>query len=38
LGYTPSNIQQQGYHKIRVQLNHPEYMVRSRPGYYSQDY
>jgi VWFA-related protein len=38
LGYTPSNIQQQGYHKIRVQLNHPEYTVRSRPGYYSQDY
>lgn len=38
LGYTPSNIQQQGYHKIRVELNKPEYTVRSRPGYYSTDY
>ncbi len=37
LGYTPSNIQQQGYHKIRVELNHSEFMVRSRPGYYSTD-
>jgi VWFA-related protein len=38
LGYTPSNIQVQGYHKIRVELNRSEYTVRSRPGYYSLDY
>jgi VWFA-related protein len=38
LGYTPSNIQEQGYHKIRVELNRSEYTVRSRPGYYSMDY
>ena len=38
LGYTPSNIKEQGYHKIRVELNRPEYVVRSRPGYYSLDY
>jgi VWFA-related protein len=38
LGYTPSNIKEQGYHKIRVALNRPEYTVRSRPGYYSLDY
>lgn len=39
LGYTPSNIQEQGYHKIRVELNKSatEYTVRSRPGYYSTD-
>ena len=38
LSYTPSNIHEQGYHKIRVLLNHPELTVRSRPGYYSMDY
>jgi VWFA-related protein len=37
LSYSPSNIQEQGYHKIRVELNHPEFTVRSRPGYYSVD-
>jgi VWFA-related protein len=38
LSYTPSNIQEQGYHKIRVELNRTDYTVRSRPGYYSMDY
>jgi VWFA-related protein len=38
LSYTPSNIQEQGYHKIRVEMNRPEFTVRSRPGYYSMDY
>jgi VWFA-related protein len=38
LTYAPSNIQEQGYHKIRVEMNRPEYTVRSRPGYYSTDY
>jgi len=37
LTYTPSNIQEQGYHKIRVEINRPELTVRSRPGYYSTD-
>ena len=37
LSYSPSNIQEQGYHKIRVELARPEYTVRSRPGYYSMD-
>jgi len=32
LTYAPSNIQEQGYHKIRVEMNRPEYTVRSRPG------
>lgn len=38
LTYAPSNIQEQGYHKIRVELKQSEYTVRSRPGYYSMDY
>lgn len=37
LTYAPSNIQEQGYHKIRVEMNRPEFTVRSRPGYYSTD-
>jgi len=37
LSYTPSNIQEQGYHKIRVEMDRPEFTVRSRPGYYSTD-
>jgi VWFA-related protein len=37
LSYSPSNIQEQGYHKIRVELNRKELTVRSRPGYYSMD-
>ena len=38
LSYTPSNIQEQGYHRIRVEISRPEFTVRSRPGYYSMDY
>jgi len=38
LSYTPSNIHEQGYHTIRVELHRPELAVRSRPGYYSIDY
>jgi len=37
LSYTPSNIEEGGYHSIRVELNRPELTVRSRPGYYSMD-
>ena len=37
ISYTPSNISEQGYHKIRVDLKRPELTVRSRPGYYSMD-
>jgi len=38
LSYSPSNIHEQGYHKIRVELDRAELTVRSRPGYYSIDY
>ncbi len=37
LSYAPSNLEESGYHKIRVQLNRPELVVRSRPGYYSME-
>lgn len=37
LSYTPPNVSESGYHKIRVQLSRPELMVRSRPGYYSME-
>ena len=37
LSYTPSNIHDQGYHRIRVELERTELTVRSRPGYYSMD-
>ena len=37
LSYTPSNVSDSGYHKIRVQLSRPELAVRSRPGYYSME-
>jgi len=37
LSYVPSNIHDQGYHKIRVQLDRTELTVRTRPGYYSID-
>ena len=37
LSYTPSNIDDTGYHKIRVDLSRPELTVRSRPGYYTVD-
>ncbi len=35
LSYSPSNIADTGYHKIRVDLSRPELTVRSRPGYYT---
>jgi len=38
ISYTPTNIHDQGYHRIRVELDRPELSVRSRPGYYSIDY
>jgi len=37
LSYTPTNIHDQGYHKIRVEISQSELTVRSRPGYYSID-
>jgi VWFA-related protein len=37
LSYSPSNLQEPGYHKIRVELGRTEFTVRSRPGYYSMD-
>jgi VWFA-related protein len=37
LSYSPSNLQEGGYHKIRVDLNKTGLMVRSRPGYWSMD-
>jgi VWFA-related protein len=37
LSYSPSNVDQGGYHSIRVALNRPELTVRSRPGYYTLD-
>jgi VWFA-related protein len=38
LSYTPTNIHDQGYHKIRVEIDRPDLAVRTRPGYYSIDY
>jgi VWFA-related protein len=37
LNYSPSNIREPGYHKIRVELDRADLTVRSRPGYYSMD-
>ena len=37
LSYTPSNIGDTGYHKIRVEMSRPELTVRNRPGYYTVD-
>lgn len=37
LNYSPSNIKEPGYHKIRVELDRADLTVRSRPGYYSMD-
>jgi VWFA-related protein len=33
LSYTPDR-NTPGYHRIRVQVDHPDFVVRSRPGYY----
>jgi VWFA-related protein len=42
LNYSPSNVADTGYHKIRVELNRPgvnpeALTVRSRPGYYTME-
>jgi VWFA-related protein len=37
LSYSPSNLGEGGYHKIRVDLNKTGLTVRSRPGYWSMD-
>jgi VWFA-related protein len=37
LSYSPSNIGEGGFHKIRVELNKTGLTVRSRPGYWSMD-
>jgi VWFA-related protein len=37
LSYSPSNLGEGGYHKIRVALNKTGFTVRSRPGYWSMD-
>jgi VWFA-related protein len=34
LSYTPSNIAEGGYHKIRVEVNRPNLEVRTRGGYW----
>lgn len=34
LSYTPSNMDEGGYHKIQVQVNRPSLEVRARPGYW----
>jgi VWFA-related protein len=35
LSYSPSNLQEAGFHKIRVDLNKTGLTVRNRPGYWS---
>ena len=37
LSYSPANLGEGGYHKIRVDLNRTGFTVRSRPGYWSMD-
>jgi hypothetical protein len=34
LTYSPSNIEQGGFHDIRVVVNRPELLIRTRPGYW----
>ena len=34
LSYSPSNMEEGGYHKIRVDVNRPSLEVRTRPGYW----
>ncbi len=34
LSYTPSNMEEGGYHEIRVEVNRPNLQVRTRPGYW----
>jgi len=37
LSYSPTNLGEGGYHKIRVELSKTGLTVRSRPGYWSMD-
>jgi VWFA-related protein len=37
LSYSPSNLEEGGFHKIRVELSKTGLTVRSRPGYWSMD-
>lgn len=37
LSYSPSNLGEGGFHKIRVELSKTGLTVRSRPGYWSMD-
>ena len=34
LSYTPNNLQEGGFHEIRVEVNRPRLEVRTRPGYW----
>jgi VWFA-related protein len=34
LSYTPSNLDEGGFHEIRVEVNRPRLEVRTRPGYW----
>ena len=34
LSYTPNNMDEGGYHEIRVEVNRPSLSVRTRPGYW----
>ncbi len=34
LTYSPNNLEEGGYHKIRVEVNRPNLVVRTRPGYW----
>lgn len=34
LSYTPNNLEEGGYHSIRVEVNRPNLIVRTRPGYW----
>lgn len=34
LAYRPANLDQQGYHEIRIRVRRPDVWVRARPGYF----
>ncbi len=37
LSYSPTNLSEAGFHKIRVELSKTGFTVRNRPGYWSMD-
>jgi VWFA-related protein len=37
LSYSPTNLSEAGFHKIRVELSKTGFSVRNRPGYWSMD-